>query len=85
MCKNSCLATSPTKFKVDLSSNEKDDVVSLSQLSQLANFQRICVRAKVITVKEPEEVKKGLVKRTKRKIILWESNVAPGVCYLLSG
>ena len=51
--RNSSLAKSPSKFAVELSRNEENDV---SIGAQLANFQRICVvRVKVALARRNEE------------------------------
>lgn len=72
--------------KVDVASivaNLPTDLVTLDQIPSLANFQRVTVKIKVITIKEEEEVKKNLFKQeciigdatATTKICMWEDNV----------
>ena len=72
------------------------DEVCLSDLPKLANFERICVKVKVVAVKECKKVSKGLVKQDcivadatgSGMIILWEENVdtlGKGISYKSSG
>ena len=96
---NSDLHLSPTKFDVAASAMSRDlgGEVSLAELTQVSNFKKICVRVKIMAVKESETVRNALVKQdcivadasqAVSLYILWEENInclEEGVSYKLSG
>ena len=78
------LQRSPTKFAVSESQFSCYNCeVTLSELPNIANLQRITVKVKVVCVKERETVKKALLKQDcvvadatgSCRAILWEDNV----------
>ena len=73
-----------------------NDLVTIDEITELANYQRISVRIKVVAEEEAITVKKGLVKQEyliadstgTTKIVTWEDNVGillTGESYKLSG
>ena len=76
------LEKSPTKFDIDKTMFVFDSVVMLSELPQLANFQTVNVKVKVIKEKEAVVVGKGLTKQeyviadssATCVIVTWEDN-----------
>ena len=65
---------SPKKFDADDVNKfmRHDEVVMLSELSRLSNFQKVCVKVKVICERDVEEVKNGLIKQ-EYVIAVWPS------------
>ena len=92
---NSDVYQSPTKFDVASSSVSRHlgSDVTLVELTQLANFQKITVRIKVMAVKESETVKNGFVKQdcivadasASCKLVLWGDSLEEDISYKLSG
>ena len=95
---NSDLHLSPTKFDIAASAMSRDlgGEVSLAELTEVSNFQKICVRVKIMAVKESETVRNALVKQdcivadasASCKLVLWEEHIncfEEGVSYKLSG
>lgn len=88
---------SPSKIEVLPSMfNVIDDFVTIDQISELVNYQRVSVLIKVVIEEEPVNVKKGLVKQDYviadatacTKVVTWEDNVGilqVGGSYKLSG
>ena len=62
---------------------DPSDVITLNQLPSLANYQRVNLKVKVITVKDEEKMNNGLIKQEcvisdstgTAKITAWEDNV----------
>ena len=94
---SSGLENSPSKFDISESRLAGGgDEVSLQEVPDLANFQTVCIKVKVIGVSGIKKVGKGLQKQNcvvadstgSCTIILWEDNIdllVKGVCYKLSG
>ena len=83
MRSSSELQRSPMKFDIDMSKFVCHGEITLDELPQLSNFQRVSVKIKVVIKKEAEVLKGGLLKQecvvgdaTRTcTIITWEGNV----------